>query len=468
MSVAFIPHELQGNILRGYRRSMVRYLLLEVTDRGAARIWLGAIAAREGADGLSITTESAWSSKPDFCFNIGLTFEGLRALGVAPASLQTFPTEFVEGMTARAAKLGDFGASDPQTWPAPFDEPARLHIIASIYADDEPHLDQVQAHIAAAGGGRALRIRGTREGRNFNGDVVHFGYRDNISQPRFAVIHDRPEISEPMAPLGTVLLGHETSFEGLFWRVPQPDPLGLNGCFNAFRILAQDVAAFETYLDQAAEELLLHPLTEQVLKPGDEAKFGQGISRLAALREIVAAHMCGRWRNGVPLALSPDTPNPQPPVSLTDFDYTAQSACPVGAHVRRSNPRGGKIVQRIENHTRRLVRRGIPYGGPYDPTRPDDEERGLLGNFLGANLGTQFEAISCDWLNLGLQDPQITGSNDPLLGANEPATSWFDISLPNAASIRLRGFPRFVRTRGGAYTFLPSIPALRYLATLTG
>ena len=29
----------------------------------------------------------------------------------------------------------------------------------------------------------------------------------------------------------------------------------------------------------------------------------------------------------------------------------------------------------------------------------------------------------CDWLNLGLQDPDITGFNDPLLGANEPETS---------------------------------------------
>jgi len=39
--------------------------------------------------------------------------------------------------------------------------------------------------------------------------------------------------------------------------------------------------------------------------------------------------------------------------------------------------------------------------------------------------------------------------------------------LPDGDKIRLRGFPRFVRTRGGAYTFLPSLPAIRYLAALT-
>jgi hypothetical protein len=30
----------------------------------------------------------------------------------------------------------------------------------------------------------------------------------------------------------------------------------------------------------------------------------------------------------------------------------------------------------------------------------------------------------------------------------------------------VHNLPRFVRTRGGAYTFLPSIPAIRYLSGL--
>ena len=72
-----------------------------------------------------------------------------------------------------------------------------------------------------------------------------------------------------------------------------------------------------------------------------------------------------------------------------------------------------------------------------------EPERGLLGNFIGASLGAQFEAMSCDWLNLGLQDPRITGSNDPLTGANDPGTSWFDLPLKSGSTIRLRGLPRF-------------------------
>jgi deferrochelatase/peroxidase EfeB len=471
VSAAFDAADVQGNIVRGYRKPRVRHLMLEVADRHTARRWLAASVS--GGDTVpQITPETTWIAKPDTCFNVGLTYQGLRAFGTPAASLNTFPTEFVEGMNSRALKLGDAGPSAPETWPAPFDDPGRLHLIATIYADEIDQLDRVQQQ--AVSGTSGLKLLGVREGWNFHGDYVHFGYLDNISQPRFAEVHDPGDFDDqPMAPLGTVLLGYPTNFEGVTWRVPRPEPLGHNGSFNAFRVLAQDVVGFETYLDTAATDLLGHPDIDELLPAGAEAAIGSGLSRHAALREIVAANLCGRWRNGVPLALSPNTPDPSPPVSMTDFDYDAASRCPYGAHIRRSNPRGGQIVQRVANHSRRLIRRGMPYGPPYDhdPAQTErksggEAERGLLGNFIGANLGAQFEAMSCDWLNLGLQDPRITGSNDPVVGANDPGSSWFDVPLKSGATIRLRGLPRFVQTRGGAYTFLPSISAIRYLGAL--
>jgi deferrochelatase/peroxidase EfeB len=467
VSAAFNPADVQGNILRGYRKPWVRYLMLEVTDRAAARRWLSATLSKRD-DVPQITTEEPWVTKPETCFNIGLTYEGLRALGAPGSSLETFPTEFIAGMTSRAVKLGDVGPSAPQTWPAPFDNPKRLHLIASIYANEIAQLDRLQQQALPNGSG--LTLLGTRDGWSFDGNFVHFGYRDSIAQPKFKEIHDPADYADgqPPAPLGTVLLGYDTNFENLLFRVPTPEALGFNGSFNAFRVLAQDVVGFEAYLDKAACDLLRHPHVDVLLAAGAEATIGTGLTRKAALREIVAANMCGRWRVGTPMALSPNTPNPTPPVPLEDFDYTETSTCPYGAHIRRANPRGGKIVQRVANHSRRLIRRGMPYGPVYDPDHPDvTVERGLLGNFIGANLGAQFEAMSCDWLNLGLQDPRITGSNDPLLGANDPETSWFDIPLKTGEVIRLRGLPRFIQTRGGAYTFLPSIPAIRYLGSLS-
>ena len=467
--------DLQGNVLRGYKdKPYVRYLILEIADRIAARRWLAAAISGRDHHVPQITSGDWGKAKPQTCFNIGLTYEGLRALGTPGSSLAMFPNEFIEGMTARALKLGDVGASAPDTWPSPFNEPKRIHLIATIYAENVEQLDQVQQRALDR---NALTLLGMREGYNFDGDFVHFGYRDNIMQPRFEGIHDpeRHADGQPLAPLGTVLLGHPTNLEGLQWRVPQPAELGHNGTFNAFRILKQDVAGFENYLDQAASDLLAHPNVDEVLPPGAELKVCEvlGIeppSRHAALREVVAANLCGRWRDGTPLALSADMPDAN--VDRAKFDYDENSRCPYGAHIRRCNPRGGHIVQRVANNSRRLVRRGVPYGPAYVRDQSGDAgksepERGLLGNFIGASLGAQFEAMSCDWLNLGLQDPRITGSNDPITGTNDPATSWFDLPLKSGGTIRLRGLPEFVTTRGGAYTFLPSLSAIRYLGSLT-
>ena len=467
MSEPFDLGRIQGNILRGYRRKFVRHLALAVCDRREARAWLGGAAAGTDDRFPAVTRESdqKWEVKPDLCFNIGLSFAGLRALGVGEDSLKGFPTEFVQGMNARALKLGDFGDSAPETWRDGFRKPERMHGLVSIYADDMAKIEIASKKVA--GDGRPFETLDALDGHSLPDDKVHFGYTDNISQPRFAEVRDadREGDTEPLDPLGTVLLGHPTTFEGLFWNVPQPDALGLNGTFNAFRVMAQDVEGFEAYLDIAADTLLKRPEKDELLAPGWEAGFPDMTSR-QAMREIVAAQMCGRWRNGRSLALSPDAPGGVESSKENAFEYPRGSRCPAGSHVRRANPRGGQIVQRVANYTRRIIRRGMVYGPDYAPGGPA-AERGLLGNFIGASLGAQFEAMMCDWVNLGLQDPDITGSNDPILGANSPETSWFDLQVNSGKSIRLKGFKRFVSTRAGAYLFLPSLDAIEFLGAST-
>ena len=80
----------QGNILRGYRSGLtcVRHLLLEVTDRAQARRFLAQSAAGGAADVPAITRATRWAETPDSTFNIGLTFAGLKALGL-PATCST-------------------------------------------------------------------------------------------------------------------------------------------------------------------------------------------------------------------------------------------------------------------------------------------------------------------------------------------------------------------------------------------
>jgi deferrochelatase/peroxidase EfeB len=481
--------DVQGNILRGYRMAVVRHVVVRVGDAGAARAFLAAAASGDPGRGPQITTADDWGVKPATCLNVGIAAMGLRALGLDDAALWTFPAEYLEGPVVRAEKLGDTGDSQPRNWTDGFANPNDVHLLWSIHAVSAEALDEECQRLEAAwSASGAFTISGRLDGAGLEKDKVHFGYRDSISQPRFRVrqtpnLHPEQGPSElqeigrvddqPFAPLGSVLLGYKTPFPSVKWQMPEPALLGINGCFNAFRVIEQDVDAFENFLRKSAAE---HAQSE----------------------EWIAAKLMGRWRNGVPLALSPDTDEAPEHVTLDQFgggpagnepgddgmnyfDYVMMPSsspddefgtrCPIGAHIRRTNPRGSRIVQRSANYTRRLVRRGFPYGPAYDPAKPNDGiKRGLLGNFMCASLIAQFESIMYDWVNKGLQDPRITGTNDPIIGANDPRTSRFVIATDEidgeTAPIILRGFPRFTKTVGSAYLFHPSITALKLLAAL--
>ncbi len=454
--------ELQGNVLRGYRKNVARHIVARVRDAAAARAFLGAAARGEGP--LPVTPGTDWGgAAPEILFNVGVTYAGLRALGVSERSARGLSRAFRKGAVSAAKTVGDYGCSAPEHWRPFWREADAVHLILTLHADDAGALDRGEAALPLGGGMEKL---GAEEAAWFAPDIVHFGYRDNISQPRFRGFDPKGRWDDqPAAPLGVLLLGHPTGMEQISWSLPEPKVLGLNGSFGAFRVLEQDVEGFEAYLDSAAETLLGSSEADLLLPPGFE---GGAEARRAMLREVVAAKFCGRWRSGTPLALSPFDPNPEPPVSDTDFDYSDDLdgvRCPMGSHLRRANPRSAKIVQRVANHTRRLVRRNMPYGPEFDPANPVKAERGLVGYFLCADLAAQFEAIQNDWINIGLQDPRITGANDPMIGDNDASASWFDIET-KAGPVRLRGFPSFVRTRGSAYAFLPSMAALRWIGEI--
>jgi deferrochelatase/peroxidase EfeB len=276
--------------------------------------------------------------------------------------------------------------------------------------------------------------------------LAHFGYADGLSQP---TIEGGPPTGlpdkMPVAPAGEFLLGYPSQHVDYSYPVPTPDVLGRNGSFAAFRMLAQDVDAFAELLSVQS--------------------YRTGLSE-----ELIAAKMCGRWRNGTPLVLSPDNDAPTPAIAgdqLNDFDYVTDArghACPVGSHIRRMYPRGSRIAGN-GGHQHRIVRRGLTYGPPYDPSRPHDgTDRGLLGLFIGVSLRDQFEFLMAEWANDGLFAPGLGRSRDPLLGANDDAAGTFSIPSLDGSST-LTDLPRLTTTRGGAYCFLPSLSAIRYLAT---
>lgn len=444
--------DVQGLIVRGYpsmRRA--RFLLLRIDEPAAFRVLLGDLATEDVLSGPFVTVAADWIDKPPVagepptrCVNIGLTFAGLQALGLPADSLQSFPPEFRAGAAARAsaqARLGD----PPDDWDAPFDATDELHVVLMAFAVDDAELRLLYGELLERIGRGGAVVLATREAATLSDDpeqrgLVHFGYRDGLSQPTVDGF-PRSGLSDPLEPVapGQFLLGHPKSARGGMHPVPQPAALGMNGSFAAFGVIEQDVAAFEAFLDERSG--------------GTEAG-----------RELLAARLCGRWRNGMPLVLSPDGDDPPPPpTEWSMFDYAETGAgprCPLGAHVRRANPRRALVPGDASLH--RLIRRGMPYGPPFVPGAADGVHRGLVGLFVCASIEHQYEFVLTEWINAP-RFADLDGERDPIAGRADPATDQFSTVAGEAP---LTGIASFVRNRGTAYCFLPSMTALRHLAQL--
>ena len=456
--------DIQGVILRGYRRmGRARHLLLRIDEPAAFKRLLGDLATEDRASGPFVTVASDWLHKPPagedptHCVNIGLTFDGLRALGVADESLASFPADFREGAVARAGKVGDTGANDPRHWIEALrpEHHQDVHVVLSLYALTDEDLaelaEDLRARAGAGGAASVLHEHGAKVLYEDAGraGTVHFGYRDGLSQPTIAGVpapasaHEREPLRDPLpeVPAGDFVLGHESSREG-YYPVPGAGALGRNGSFAAFRILEQDVRSFDDFIRGS---------------DGDPD-------------ELLAARICGRWRNGVPLVMSPDSPDGAIAESeLNGFDFGEEhpdprgERCPLGSHIRRANPRRQPGTPGDDAAKRRIVRRGLPYGKVFDPASPDDgEERGLIGMFICVSLRDQYESMMRLWINDGAVAPGLGRTRDPLCGNVEPADAPF--VAPGDPKVEVTGLPRFVTTRGGAYLFLPSMTALRRLA----
>jgi deferrochelatase/peroxidase EfeB len=476
--------DIQGFILRGYRMPMVRHFLLTIVVPAEARRILGRLVSGDESDAPQITTAEDWHvgfepgpgdnpadvprRKPDYCLNLGITWPGMLALEIkerVPAlSFKSFGA-FVDGAAERAKLVGDTGANDPQHWVGGFGKEGD-HVLVTLHALGAEAMASYSGRLSslfAEGGGfreiwRAdgMALMETKDGRSVPTTKVHFGYTDGISMTTIRGGPERypPDHQEGCEPWLFVL---RDDAENYF--VPEPRELGLNGSFAVFKMIETDVVGFENFLQ--SQKTTIDP-------------------------ELLAAKMCGRWRNGVPLALSPETDSPPggiSPEQLNDFEYVnADGAgdprglrCPVGAHIRRINPRGQPVVGQGRpggsNNTHRLIRRGMPYGPAYDPKQPDDGiERGLLGYFINSSIENQYEFVLGHWVN----DSEFAGavrlhpkSKDPMIGTQDPAESIFVIPQAHGApAIKIAGFSSFVTTRAAAYCFLPSVTAIRFIAGL--
>jgi deferrochelatase/peroxidase EfeB len=160
--------------------------------------------------------------------------------------------------------------------------------------------------------------------------------------------------------------------------------------------------------------------------------------------------------------------------------------CPLGAHIRRANPRDTVIGPEPDISLRlskmhRIIRRGRPYGSRLPEktvAQIQDERRGVLFICLNADIAGQFELIQHSWINNG-RFGGLYSETDPIMNYPGEAGILTIQRRPTSETV-LRGdgpkrrridrtqdennFEQFVTVRGGAYFFLPGIEALRSLA----
>jgi Dyp-type peroxidase family len=443
--------DIQGDILQAYgnRYCFTSYTFVAVADAARGRAWISDRLDR-------ITTAARWDGlRPESTFNLALTHAGLVALGVPAVLIQTFSDEFNEGMASRADDLGDLGDNAPAHWNDGLGT-GSAHVLVTIKALTSEALDaaltQLRTGLASTDG---LSIVHESHAHQASNTREHFGFADGFSQPAIQGITGADSVRGEGVPeengwralaLGEFILGYEDeeSLSDPQRRLPSApaDPVGRNGTYMVWRKLREDVALFRRTIRNA----------HQYYTDGDEAKL--------------MAKVVGRWQNGAPLVTAPDAPpvgfDPSAP-GTNDFRYAGDpdgNSCPLGAHIRRSNPRDALGFDGKLSFRHRIIRRGMPYGPELPPgvMEDDGQERGLVFVCFNASISRQFESIQRQWLNDG-NSFHLGEDTDFLLGGTSAK-----MTIEGEQPFFLAPQGPFVTMQGGEYLFAPGITALAAIA----
>jgi Dyp-type peroxidase family len=476
--------DIQGIVLSGYGHLKASaYVFIQIANPRAAGQWLGRMF--EGVSTsepwpITLQNGQAYKTKPQTAFNIAFTYSGLEKLGI-PAD--GFSVEFREGIAGgphswdypegpvnRSRRLGDIGDNDPEKWEFGGPKNEQIDLMLLLYAPDPAAVSILQTELVPGVelcGMRVVAIQAT-----YRPEVGQepFGFMDSISQP---VIEGsgpdagQPDPGQPTIKAGEFLLGYRNEY-ALLPPMPAYPGLGKNGTYLVFRKLEQDVCGFWNYIYK-------------------EASFNPAEARWLASKFI------GRWPSGAPLVLSPEKDDPALGADRTrnnNFSFAAADPhgylCPVGSHVRRTNPRDAlqpspeESIKSVTRH--RILRRGRVYGPTYpadvigyleEEARKNkrdhfaeelDSPRGLAFIAINADIKRQFEFVQQTWIN----DPHFDGlysNRDPLLSnycVDGAEAEMHTMVIPRRPIRReVRGIPRFVTVRAGDYFFLPGLTGLR-------
>lgn len=466
--------DIQGLLVRGHGDlPSASYLLLHIEDAERAREWLG--------KNLEKVTDGA-SKPPGQRYQIAFTYSGLEKLGAGSFISHGLSVEFVQGMATeyRSRILGDLGQSASACWEWGGPENQAIDILLAVFTVDDGTLAYIEKELEEdfAHGGMELVWRLGSESNSHQKE--HFGFRDGIGQPIIEGLSKKGP-KENTIPAGEFILGYQNAYRQLSESpvvegAMDPDNLlpphseqrgfkdfGKNGSYMVFRQLYQEVSGFWKQVKEA------------VCAEKPEADHQACIQ--------LAAKMVGRWPNGTPITLSPEGER-EDMAKENDFLYAKDDPhgfqCPWGSHIRRANPRDlmpdnkPKSSLKVSNR-HRLLRRGRNFGPPLAPSfdvrdlidaKDDKQKRGLHFICFNTNISRQFEFVQHTWSN-NTKFAGLYNDPDPILGIkdsrNKADTHDFTIEAEPVRR-KIQGLSRHVHVLGGAYFFMPSLRALRFLA----
>ncbi len=379
---------------------------------------------------------------------VGFTHRGLARMGIPYAAdsrtvLGRTTDPFAAGMLGRRKELGD---PDTRSWPG-----ADADVLLwTASRDDHAGCEEVTAILAEVGAEAHDEV-GARQGE----PVTILGFRDGTSQPFLSELASSrsglpgggtrtPDGWQPVR-IGEFVFG-STDAGGERLR-PRPEWLTDGGTILVYRKYRIHRERFTAFFDEAGRV------------------YERARGRAGGGEATVAAKVVGRFRVGEsPAGWPPDhdalIPPPagaEPAASPNDFHYGDDSyghACPLGAHVRRANPRDALGFEGMLSERHRIVRRGVPWA--------DGDDMGLHFVAVNARLQDQFEFIQRQWLNTGSAF-RLGCDLDPIAGARREGTP---------TSFVIQGEPPVVVTSpeplttllGGAYVLVPGMAGLRALA----
>jgi deferrochelatase/peroxidase EfeB len=441
----------QAPVVHVYRLPLSRHLLFRLGGGGVegARAFL-----RDLTPDVTMADVQLGPTSDDLV-NVGITYNGLVALGLDQALLDTFDFTYQQG--PRALPLGDIpgSSSDPATWwggQFPTDD---VHSIVHIYARSEDHLDATTAKVRGYARRAAIEELAPRrdgtvlDGRSLGGGKLHFGYTDGISHPDICW-DDTPE-TQSQVNFRKFLLGYATPQYSSAPRTGPAADLVRDSSYAAFRWIYQDVAAFNRFLKTEAPALFPR------LDPADA-------------EELLAAKLMGRWRDGTPLVLSPDRPDPTMS-RRNDFSYATADPdghrCPFSAHIRVVDPRDSTLDPvAAASGVPRVLRRGMAYGPELTSAQDDGVDRGLIGIFFCVDLRLQIYTLT-SWIKQNDFSPVYAANRrvqDALVANRAVPGTDRSFTIPaQDRGVTVATLPDFVQTKGTAFLLLPSKSMLQKL-----